>query len=536
MNKKIINCLRLAMGVVSAASCTANYLEINSDPYGTTKDELERDGYIIRSALVGIANGVISPDVNTTQFSECLLGGPMAGYLADANGGWGNTISNYNPTDNWTNVFMQSDKMMPVIYTNLNSLRQVTDDPVILAVGTIIKVAAMHRITDTYGPVPYSKVGQDGKLEVEYDSQETIYIQMIRELTEAVEELMPNRTNNFSSSADVIYGGNTEKWIKFANSLKLRLAMRVSYANPELSKAAAEEAVNNEVGVFSSNDDNAMFSTFGVDGNPIRVSVQYNIKNHTDQTPCTTGGGDSHVAADIVCYMNGYNDPRREAYFNKSEFDGYDYAGLRRGIVIPDHATVGHKFSGVKISYDSPVCWMNAAEVAFLKAEAAGVFGYNMGGSAKDFYEEGIRLSFNQWGAGDATAYIADNSSVPATYTDPSGSNSYSGVISDITIAWDDAADKETMQERIITQKWIANWLLGNESWAEWRRTGYPHLIPATDAGNKSNGEVDSAEGARRMPYPDAEYGNNPANIAYAVANYLKGPDNMSTKLWFDCK
>ena len=171
------------MGVVSAASCTANYLEINSDPYGTTKDELERDGYIIRSALVGIANGVISPDVNTTQFTECLLGGPMAGYLADANGGWGNTISNYNPTDNWTNVFMQSDKMMPVIYTNLNSLRQVTDDPVILAVGTIIKVAAMHRITDTYGPVPYSKVGQDGKLEVEYDSQETIYIQMIRELT-----------------------------------------------------------------------------------------------------------------------------------------------------------------------------------------------------------------------------------------------------------------------------------------------------------------------------------------------------------------
>ena len=516
MNKNIIKCLILAMGVVSAASCTANYLEINSDPYGTTKDELERDGYIIRSALVGIANGVISPDVNTTQFTECLLGGPMAGYLADANGGWGNTISNYNPTDNWTNVFMQSDKMMPVIYTTLKSLRQVTDDPVILAVGTIIKVAAMHRITDTYGPVPYSKVGQDGKLEVEYDSQETIYIQMIRELTEAVEELMPNRTNNFSSSADVIYGGNTEKWIKFANSLKLRLAMRVSYANPELSKAAAEEAVNNEVGVFSSNDDN--------------------IKNHTDQTPCTTGGGDSHVAADIVCYMNGYNDPRREAYFNKSEFDGYDYAGLRRGIVIPDHATVGHKFSGVKISYDSPVCWMNAAEVAFLKAEAAGVFGYNMGGSAKDFYEEGIRLSFNQWGAGDATAYIADNSSVPATYTDPSGSNSYSGVISDITIAWDDAADKETMQERIITQKWIANWLLGNESWAEWRRTGYPHLIPATDAGNKSNGEVDSAEGARRMPYPDAEYGNNPANIAYAVANYLKGPDNMSTKLWFDCK
>lgn len=521
--------------VAVAASCTGNYLEINSDPYAVGSDELQRDGYIIRSALTGIANGVISPDVNTTQFTECLLGGPMAGYLADANAGFANTISNYNPTDNWTNVFMQSDRMMPVIYTNLTQLRQVTDNPVILAVGEVIKVAAMHRICDTYGPIPYTKVGQDGKLQVEYDSQEVAYKAMIDELTAAVEALTASRTVNFAPSSDVIYGGVTEKWIKFANSLKLRLAMRISYADPAFAKQAAEEAVAHEVGVFTSNADNALLGTFGVDGNPINVAVKYNMATHEDKSLCATGG-DSHAAADIICYMNGYNDARRAAYFTQSEWPASEYVGLRHGILIPDHATVGHKYSGVKIASDSPLCWMNAAEVSFLRAEGAAVFGWNMGGNAQDFYEEGVRLSFEQWGAGDATSYLADSSSLPETYVDPAGTNSYSGLLSNVTVAWDETADTETKQERIITQKWIANWLLGNESWADWRRTGYPKLIPASDEGNKSNGTVDSMTGARRMPYPRDEYVNNPANIAKAVSDYLKGADNMSTRLWFDCK
>ena len=131
----------------------------------------------------------------------------------------GYTISNYNATDNWTNVFMQSDRMMPVVYTNYNQLRNVTDNPVILAVGDIVKVAAMHRVCDTYGPIPYTRIGQDGKLQVAYDSQEDVYKAMIKELTDAVEVLLPNRTNNFAPTADIIYGGQTEKWIKFANSL-----------------------------------------------------------------------------------------------------------------------------------------------------------------------------------------------------------------------------------------------------------------------------------------------------------------------------
>ncbi len=529
---KLINIITIIVSIISLTACTEGFLKKNSDPYAVDGKELSRDGYAIRLALTGIADGVISPDVNTTQFTECLLGGTMAGYLADANAGWANTISNYNPTDNWTNVFMQSDRIIPMVYTNYAMLYRITDNPVLLAVGDVMKVAAMHRVVDTYGPVPYSKIGVGGKLQVEYDSQADAYKTMIEELDAAAEVLMNYRTTNFASNSDIIYGGVTEKWAKFANSLRLRLAMRISYADPELSKKTAEAAVNNEVGVIISNDDNAQRTTFGVDGNPINVAVKYNMAQHT---PACVTGGDSHAAADIVTYMNGYEDPRRGVFFTASEWSN-SYEGLRRGIIIPDHATTGHKYSGVNIDATSSVVWMNAAEVAFLRAEAVAVFGFDMGGEAKDFYEDGIRLSFEQWSAGSADAYIADNSRTPSAYVDPAGTNTYGGALSSITVAWDDAATVEQKQERIITQKWIANWLLGNESWADWRRTGYPVLIPATETGNKSNGIVDSAKGARRMPYPSDEYVNNASNIAEAVSTKLRGADNMSTRLWFDCK
>lgn len=538
MNMKMIyKGIAAVAAAVLAGACTAGYMDINKNPYGVTDDEMQRDGYAVRAALIGISNGVISPDVNTTQFTECLLGGTMGGYMADGNAGFANTISNYNPTDNWTNVFMKSSWIIPTVYANYRLLHQVTDDPVLWAVGDIVKVAAMHRVTDTYGPIPYSKIGQNGEINVPYDSQMDVYKTMFNELDAAVAVLMPERLNNFSPSADVVYGGVVDNWIKFANSLKLRLAMRISYAAPELSKEMAESAVNHEVGVMTSNADNAVFSSWGTDGNPINRSVEYNMVTiHEDGSSCGTQSGDSHAAADIVSYMNGYNDPRRSAYFTQSEWDAADdYIGLRRGIEIPNHNTIGHQYSGVNIGVDSPVYWMTAAEVAFLQAEAVAVFNYNMGGTtAQAAYERGISLSFEQWGVSGAEAYMADNTLTPAAYNDPAGNSAPSP--STITIAWDESATVEKKQERIITQKWIAGWLLGNEAWADWRRTGYPHLFPCTDAGNKSGGLVDNVQGARRMEYPDDENTSNTANYQAAVQMLGGSGDRMSTRLEFDCK
>ena len=514
--------LAAAALLLLAGACTKNFEQYNANPYGVTNGEMLRDGYALRAALNGMASAVISTDVNTTQFTECLLGGPMGGYLADSNQGFRNTISNFNPTDNWTNVLLSSDRIIPTFFANYGDVRNLTEDPVVLAIADVIKVAVLHRVADTYGPIPYSQIGVGGKIQVPYDSQEQAYKNMLADLDRSIAVLTANRGTTINASADIIYDGQVEKWAKFANSLKLRLAMRMVYADPATAKKAAEEVAADEVGAFASNEDNALYDNFNANAkNPFYVvQVEYN-------------GGDSMAAADIITYMNGYNDPRRAAYFNKSQFDGFDYVGLRHGIVMPAN-DVMHRYSAINISMDSPFTWMNAAEVAFLKAEAVAVFGFDMGGSAKEFYEQGVRLSFDQWGVAGADAYLADATSKPAAYVDPIGSNSYDGSLSEMTIAWEENASTARKQEKILIQKWIANWLLGNESWCDIRRTGYPHILPATAEGNKSNGLVDSAFGARRMKYPSDEYVNNGANLAQAVT-LLGGADEMATRTWFDC-
>lgn len=525
--------------LLGGVSCTANYEEINSNPY--QPGDLNPDDYALGSAMNALAGCVISPDVNTAQFTDCLLGGTQGGYFADAKSmaGWANTISNYNPTDDWTRVFLKTPQIIPVLYANLNIVKTVsetTGNPVPYAIATVIKVATMHRVADTYGPIPYSQIGADGKINTPYDSLEQVYDKFFEELNEAIAVLTENQNAALVASADYVYGGNVKNWIKFANSLKLRLAIRIAYASPDKAREMAESAITNEIGVITSNADNAAWRYFGASTNPLYTAVNYNKVNiHEDGTTCGTSG-DSHAAADIICYMNGYADNRRAAYFSKSEWPGMEYAGLRRGIVRPNHAEIGHKYSGPQIAASDPLYWLNAAEVAFLRAEGKAVFNFDMGGEAKDFYEQGVRLSFEQWGAEDVEAYLADETRIPEIYNDPANANTYNVQLSTCTVKWDDAATPEQMQERIIIQKWIANWQLGNEAWADYRRTGYPHLIPATTAGNMSGGEVDSSKGARRMRYPLDEYVSNTQNVTDAVNNYLNGFDKMSTTLWWDCK
>ncbi len=525
MKRNIINKLIAGLFVLGLASCTENYMNINSNPY--QPGDLSADDYALGSAMSSLASTVISSDVNTAQFTDCLLGGPMGGYFADSNSGWSNTISNFDAKNDWTRVFLMSDRIISTLYSNLNTVKIVsenTNNPVPYAIAQIIKVAAMSRVTDTYGAIPYSKIGEDGKISIPYDSQEEVYNKFFDELNEAIEVLTANKSAALVASADFVYGGNVVKWGKFANSLKLRLAMRIAYANPAKAKEMAESAVKQELGLIESNEDNATWKYFGTLSNPIFTAVRYNEEKT---------GGDTHAAADIVCYMNGYNDNRRASYFEQSKWDGQPYVGLRRSINLAKMGNYFDNYSTIKMSASDPVLWMNAAEVAFLRAEGKAVFNFDMRGEAADFYNEGIRLSFEQWGADGVEKYLADDVSKPTTYKDPSGLYTYQGTLSEITVKWDETATPEKKQERIITQKWIADWPLGNEAWADYRRTGYPKLLPATDDGNRSGGVVDSNRGARRMPYPSEEYTSNTENVQYAVQHYLNGPDNMGTDVWW---
>lgn len=536
--RSIINKLILSTLTVASVSCTGNYMDINSNPY--QPGDLSADDYALGSAMNNLASCVVSSDVNTAQFTDCLLGGPMGGYFADSNSSWNNTIANYNATDNWTNVFLKSDRIIPILFTNLTAVETIarnSGNEVPLAIAKIIKVAAMSRVTDAYGPIPYSQIGKDGSVTTPYDSQEAVYDAFFQELSEAVKTLQANPEASLTATADYVYNGNLAKWVKFANSLKLRLAMRIVYANQTKARQWAEDAVKaDNGGVIEDNADNAQWNYFGTVTNPLYTATRYNAAADTET------GGDTHVAADIICYMNAYSDPRLKAYFVKSEWGGdNEYVGIRRGIDLSTISNIARKYSGVKVAQSDPIYWMNAAEVAFLRAEAVGVFDFtNVGSDAKTLYEKGVSLSFEQWGAGSATSYLASNSQdKKLSYTDPSGANSYGQTDKFVAIAakWDAGASKEQMQQRIITQKWIANWMLGNEAWADFRRTGYPYLMPATEAGNKSGGVItDLAAGARRMPYPTDEFISNKENVENAVATLLKGANTYATRIWWDCK
>ena len=184
------------------------------------------------------------------------------------------------------------------------------------------------------------------------------------------------------------------------------------------------------------------------------------------------------------------------------------------------------------VDVTTPIMWMNAAEVAFLRSEGA-LRGWSMGGTAEALYNEGITLSFAQLGASGADAYINNSSSMPASYVDPLGTYTYGGAASTAKIKWDGSNDFETNLEQIITQKWIAMYPLGNEAWAEFRRTGYPKLMPVVL--NKSGGTVNTEKMIRRLPYPDTEYTENAENIFNAI-QMLGGPDTGGTNLWWDVK
>ena len=465
------------------------------------------------------------------QFNESLTGNAFAGYMGETPDGWKEKFSTFNPSADWLKwpfvIVMQE------AYPYFRGVVNNTDDEVAIALAKLFRVAIMHRMTDTYGPIPYSKVIEDSaeSLTVAYDTQEEVYMKMFEELDEVLAVLHANE--QLSADAfrkfDYVYYGDILKWIKYTNSLKLRMAMRLSYVKPELSKTKGAEAIAD--GVITTNADNAQMHA-----PENRAALIYN------------DWGDHRVAADIISYMNGYNDPRRAAMFTQGTWNKKsDYYGIRVGIDPTNKATIGirvgidprdkstmvNAFSNQIVSSSSPYLWFNAAEATFLRAEWELRWGSL--DAAKELYEDAIALSFEERGVSGAESYAASTAK-PAKYIDPMSEYTADAPASDISIAWE-AGDTDEVRERnlerIITQKWIAIFPLGIEAWSEYRRTGYPRLLPVVE--NKSGGTVDSRYGMRRIPYPVEEYTENPVHLQAAI-DMLGGRDNGGVRVWWDVK
>ncbi|MCM1503454.1 MAG: SusD/RagB family nutrient-binding outer membrane lipoprotein [Bacteroidales bacterium] len=509
-------------------SCTALYYDMNKNPNEVTDSQMQAKNYKTGSNIRALQGLVIPVEEHMYQFNESLTGGPFAGYIGATVDTWETKFETYNPSADWrkwpfANVLTET-------YSPYRDVVNGTDDKVAVSLAHLLKVAIMHRVTDSYGPIPYSQLESSDDIYVGYDTQEQVYMKMFEELDSAIEGLKDNVNlgTDAWSKYDAVYYGNIAQWLKYANSLKLRMAMRLSYVKPELAREKAAEAIAG--GVILSNADNA---------------AMHAAENRT--TLIYNDWADHRVGADILCYMNGYNDPRREKMFTMvthhyASGDETIYIGIRIGIDVYGKSSAVANYSNLIVDSGTPYLWMNAAEVSFLMSEYELRWGSQ--DKARELYEQGIRLSFEEKGAKGAEEYITDSKSKREPYNNRGASFKYADQMTEITVAWEnDAANFERNLERIITQKWIAIFPLGTEGWSEYRRTGYPKLMPHPVEYDKSNGTVNLAEGARRLPYPVEEYQLNRANLENAItlldsevsAGTFNG-DKMGTHLWWDCK
>lgn len=511
----------LVLSVAAVATgCIGKFEEYNRHPY-------QPPTVPVNNLLKTMFEVYASPQQNDCQFNNCMWACYSGHITSPHNWNRGTELFAYfNPRADWnqstTNTFFTK------IYSSHFIIEQSTGgEGVIYAISQLTRIHAMQQVATMQGPLPYSQV-KAGETKVAYDDEPTAWAAMFEDLDEVIFILKNAAASGVSmdlQEVDQIYNGDCTKWLKFANTLKLRMAIRISGADPVLAQKKAEEAVAD--GVMTSIGDSAYDN-----GNSGQTNNGYKIVH---------SWGELRANACLVSYMNGYNDPRRAAYFSETTEPGAAglYVGVRSGTSTPPAQNYNSYSSfriatavpeGGKDAGENPQPIMYASEAAFLRAEGA-LKGWNMGGTAKALYEEGIRLGFDEFKVSGADAYIADNTSTPGDHVDPRNSaDSYTNK-SEITIAWDESATTEQKLERIITQKWIANLLNPIEGWADFRRTGYPQIFPPVV--NASQDGCTLERQMRRLEFPKNEYDGNEANTVAACAYLPGGVDSHNADLWW---
>ena len=509
-------------------SCTKNFESYNTDPYGLTNADLSIDykllGTPLQQAQMGIYS-IVNPAWDF-QVQQNLNADLYSNYMATPtpfDGGSNNStytmVSGWN-SQAWADAYGFVMSQVKSVFTNGQAY------PDFIAWARIIRVEAMHRISDIYGPIIYTHYGTvnaDGS--VTYDSQKDAYYAFFNDLDSAITVLTPLAQSGAKSGFtdfDYSYGGSYTEWVKFANTLRLRLALRIVNIDPAKAQTEGELALANPIGILTDNTDNYNVST-GTQSHPLNV-----INN---------SWGDIRFGATLGSFLNGYKDARAPKYALPATDPAVagQIIGVRTGINIDDKS----RYEGYSqmVTFSNSIQLMTSAEAWFLKAEAA-LRGWAGAGNAGANYNKGILTSFSQYGL-DGTSYMNDATDLPQAYTDPksivAGANNVTSApeLSTITIQWDAAATFAQQLERIITQKYIAMYPEGQEAWSEYRRTGYPKLWP--NVVNTSSGLIPSAKGIRRLPFSIDEVNSNPAGVAGAVT-LLGGPDTGGTPLWWDVR
>ena len=414
--------------------------------------------------------------------------------------------------------------------------------------------------TDTYGDMPFREYVQAKVPEtnnVQYDTQEQVYDAMFRMLEQAVDSIKPEDASQYKiDKDDICYFGDAEKWCRFANTLRLRMALRISNVAPERAKKEAEAALDNKYGLMQSNADNMQTVPKHA---PIDMGGEDGGGDENGLAMCSVAyGGESVLSKDMEDFYRNLSTGGKDYIIKKGRNDSEikqidprclvcwyrsnmtastlasgqdalrnDFVGCERGAQAPDISMDPLKYSLTRtvkdgaskdlpddhwFNYSRPTVWLGYAESLFLKAEAAlrGWSGNGLTMDAEGYFRAGVKASMDYYHIADADAEKYINGIV---------------ALNDGTFQ---SGDRERMLEAIITHKWMAVFPNGNEGWADFRRTDYPAL--RNQLSNFSGGDVPNGKQIKRLLYPNSESQNR----YFTSHAELQQKNTQGTRLWWD--
>ncbi|RDY60862.1 SusD/RagB family nutrient-binding outer membrane lipoprotein [Flagellimonas nanhaiensis] len=478
------------------ASCDNGFEDMNVDP--------TRPSQVSASSKLTAVQLFTSGDRYENWRANLIYSSTMMQHFASLAGYW--TGDKYTRNAGYASSLMEryyGDALKNLI--NLQEQLDAEESPdEMKGIARIMRVFIFSRLTDMYGDLPYFEAGKavsENILKPVYDEQSVIYPDMLNELQEAVGQLGTG-TSEFGD-ADIMFQGDQEKWQRFGNSLMLRLALRLIKVDPAGAQQWASAAISG--GVMQSNDDIAYIEhTLGPEGINRNGNGQvFTVDNNMimSETFINALQGDPRISvlaqrrsdgstnpADLRGLPNGLDSDTLEGATGETTTDAF--ADPNRDIITGE---------------DAPMFFQTYAEVEFMLAEANVRWG--LAGDAETHYNNGVRAAMEMLAIyGDAA--IIDSGDIDDYLT----ANPYDAV---------------NAIEQIATQYWIATFLNEYEAFSNWRRTGFPALVPVDYPGNVTNGTI-----PRRLTYSEGEKVNNTENYNAAVSR--QGPDEFTTRVWWD--
>ena len=501
----------LIMSSVVLSGCMKNFSERNTDPTKLT-DLSQKDlrGLFSNAQWQGLALG------GGTQYQRGVnaFADMYAQYFAVTQTAFASDrfdLTQSRLQNHWIRAYVFT---MPSLLTIIKETT--TDETKAMnATARLWKAFILMRVTDYYGPVPYFNIGSTEKT-ISYDSQEDIYNDLFKEVTEATADLQSHLSALSFADQDKIFGGDNSKWLKFGNTLRLRMALRISKVNPEKAKVEAEAAVAG--GVMTDIEDDGYLKVDATRPNALGYISAWN---------------EMRMSTTMESVLKGYDDPRMPRYFQPAVNDG-QFRGVRNGMipaeqVLPENgynnaSNLNDRYTPVGMNTE-PMPVIRSGEAYLLRAEGA-VNGWEMGGAAADLYAKGIEMSLRTNGITDQT--IIDNYINSENVPSAPGGYFNTPALTDIPVKF--STDPEKQREQIGTQKWLALFPDGQEAWAEVRRSGFPKRYPIL---HSDNPDVVPGEFVRRIVFLDYDKDRNKGAIETATS-LLNGPDKANTPLWWD--